>query len=307
MPFQPPFPLISRALRQGQAIPFVGSGCSPGGRVPDPEHYIVHEENGAPALPYASELAGYLAKLSSFPDSERPDLTKVAQFCFATAGLDLLRDALHLVFNKDFEYGGLHKYLASVAAGKPLLIVTTNYDDLIERAFRDRGQPFDLVIHTTDPALGDQVHWQPHGPGDPVPILPNKLDINLETTTVIYKMHGTVDRRSGKRDQYVITEDDYVEFLGRMTKNKAIPAIFAEPFQTRGFLFLAYSLSDWNLRVVLSRIEKELLSKKQRKGIKSWSIQYKVSPLENRLWQERGIDVYDMTIDAFVEGLEGAR
>jgi hypothetical protein len=91
-----------------------------------------------------------------------------------------------------------------------------------------------------------------------------------------------------------------------MTKNKAIPAIFAEPFQTRGFLFLAYSLSDWNLRVVLSRIEKDLLSKNQRKGIMSWSIQSQVSPLEHLLWQKRGIDVYDMTIDAFVEGLEPA-
>jgi hypothetical protein len=265
----------------------------------------VSEVNGAPALPYASELSGYLAKLSGFPDSEHLDLAKVAQFCFATAGLDPLRDALHRVFNKDFAYGRLHKYLATVAASKPLLIVTTNYDDLIERAFLDQGQPFDLVIHTTDPKLGDQVHWQPHV-GDPVPILPNKLDINLEATTVIYKMHGTVDRRSDKRDQYVITEDDYIESLGRMTKNKAIPAIFAEPFQTRGFLFLAYSLSDWNLRVVLSRIEKELLSKRQRRGIMSWSIQYKVSPLEHLLWQKRGIDVYDMTIDDFVAGLETA-
>jgi hypothetical protein len=258
-------------------------------------------------LPYASELTGYLAKLCNFPETERPDLTKVAQFCFATAGPDLLRDALHRVFNKDFAYGRLHKYLATVAASKALLIVTTNYDDLIERAFRDQGQPFDLVIHTTDPELGDQVHWQSHEKGEPVPILPNKLDIDLKKTTVIYKMHGTVDRQNGERDQYVITEDDYIEFLGRMTKNKAIPAIFAEPFQTRGFLFLAYSLSDWNLRVVLSRIERDLLSKKQRKGIVSWSIQYKVSPLEHLLWQKRGIDVYDMTIDAFVEGLEQVR
>ena len=38
-----------------------------------------------------------------------------------------------------------------------------------------------------------------------------------------------------------------------MTKNKAIPAIFAEPFQTRHFLFLGYGLNDWNLRVVLYR------------------------------------------------------
>src|SRR5947207_2886806 len=101
MPFQPPFALISRALRQGQVIPFVGSGASPGGRVPDPDNYIVHEENGAPALPYASELTGYLAKQCNYPDSEpldlNKDLTKVAQLCLASSGRVPLRDALHLV------------------------------------------------------------------------------------------------------------------------------------------------------------------------------------------------------------------
>ncbi len=114
-------------------------------------------------------------------------------------------------------------------------------------------------------------------------------------------MHGAVDRREPGRDQYVITEDDYIEFLARMTKNKAIPAIFAEPFQTRPFLFLGYGLYDWNLRVVLNRIEKDL---RRRKGIRSWAIQYKVKPLEQRFWQERGVEVYDMAIEEFVQELK---
>ena len=119
-------------------------------------------------------------------------------------------------------------------------------------------------------------------------------------------MPGKLNRWSDSRlpgiesDQYVITEDDYIDFLTRMTKKKAVPAIFAEPFQTRHFLFLGYSLSDWNLRVVLNRIEKDL---RRRKGIKSWAIQYKPSRLEQRFWQERGVEVYDMTIEEFVTKL----
>jgi hypothetical protein len=85
-----------------------------------------------------------------------------------------------------------------------------------------------------------------------------------------------------------------------MTKNKAISAIFAEPFQTRAFLFMGYGLYDWNLRVVLNRIEKDL---RRRKGIKSWAIQSKPKPLERRFWQERGVEVYDMTIGEFVQEL----
>ena len=110
-------------------------------------------------------------------------------------------------------------------------------------------------------------------------------------------MHGAVDRREPSRDQYVITEDDYIDFLARMTKNKAIPAIFAEAFQTRHFLFLGYGLNDWNLRVVLNRIERDL---RRPKGIKSWAIQYKPKPIEARFWQERGVEVYDQLLDEFV-------
>jgi hypothetical protein len=198
----------------------------------------------------------------------------------------------------DYPFTPLHTFLTDVSM--PVLIVTTNYDDLIERAFDVQNRAYDLVIHTTDPAVGDQLLWWEYGTPEPRRVNANKLDIDLQAVTVIYKMHGAVDRRQPTRDQYVITEDDYIDFLARMMKNKAIPAIFAEPFQTRHFLFLGYGLYDWNLRVVLNRIEKDL---RRRKGIKSWAIQHKPKPLERRFWQERGVEVYDMAIEEFVKEL----
>jgi hypothetical protein len=189
----------------------------------------------------------------------------------------------------------LHNFLAGI--DHPLLIITTNYDDLIERALRLRGCKFDVVIHTTNPDLGDRILWQAHDKEAPVEVSPNKLDIDLEAVTVIYKMHGTIDRRLPARDQYVITEDDYVDFLVRMTKNKAIPAIFAEPFQSSHFLFLGYSLRDWNLRVILSRIQNEL---RRPSDITSWGIQYKPSLMELKFWQRRGVEVYDQPLNEFV-------
>ncbi len=69
-------------------------------------------------------------------------------------------------------------------------------------------------------------------------------------------------------------------------------------------MFLGYGLYDWNLRVVLNRIEKDLRPAGiGAKGIKSWAIQYKPKPLERRFWQERGVEVYDMTIEEFVQEL----
>jgi hypothetical protein len=50
-------------------------------------------------------------------------------------------------------------------------------------------------------------------------------------------MHGAADRHNPDHDSYLITEDDYVEFLARMTSRTAIPDAFGEPFRRSHFLF----------------------------------------------------------------------
>jgi hypothetical protein len=242
-----------------------------------------------------------LAKKTEFPrEPNQPlALTTVSQYFDLVAGRVTLEQELHDIFACNSAAMALHAFLAKPQI--PLLIVTTNYDDLIECAFAAEQRDFDIVIHTTDPQLGAQLLWWQHGASKPEQVNPNELAIPLHQKTVIYKMHGAVDRKDQTRDQYVITEDDYIEFLARMTKNTAIPAIFAEPFQTRHFLFLGYGLQDWNLRVVLNRVEKDL---RRPKGIKSWAIRRQPSPLEQRFWQERGVEVYDMSIDEFVQELQ---
>jgi hypothetical protein len=295
----PPYPLILDRLNSGRVIPFLGSGASLGGRQP-----------GATLakgfLPTASELAGHLADRTEFPADESRDLTKVAQYYGVVGGRSALNEELHSIFNCDYQLTSLHSFLASVTA--PLLIVTTNYDDLIERALDERNvqlgenaRPYEVVIHNAEiTKKGGHLWWWPYGESAPREVRSNKLLLDIEKRTIVYKMHGAVDRKESSRDSYVISEDDYIEFLARMTKSKAIPAIFADPFQTRHFLFLGYGLNDWNLRVVLNRVGKDL---RRPKGITSWAIQHQTKPLERRFWQERGVEVYDQKLDDFVQQL----
>lgn len=297
----PPYPLICDGLRKGQVIPFLGSGASLSTLKPGAKW----DASLAECLPSSNQLAQHLAHKTSFPENrELLELAKVAQYYDVIGGRDALHGELHLIFNRDYPYTSLHSFLASVEI--PLLIVTTNYDDLIERAFSENNafsenkRKYDVVVHTTDPSVGERILWWPHGESDPIQVNPGKLDIDMQSVTVIYKMHGAVDRREPTRDQYVITEDDYIDFLARMIKNRAIPAIFARPFQTRHFLFLGYSLGDWNLRVVLNRLEKDA---RRRKSIKSWAFRDKPPLLEQRFWQERGVEVYDMMLDDCVKEL----
>ena len=290
----PPYPEIYQAIVDGEVIPFLGAGAPLYSRNPK-ETTWMEKKQGQEVyshLPTASELAAYLADRTTLPESERGELTKMAQYFEAALGEVPLRKRLSQIFSFRQNPTPLHEYLAS--APRPLLIVTTNYDDLMERALDATGKTYDVVVHMT---AYDKVLWWQHGAAAPVEILSDDLDIDISTTAVVYKMHGAIDRRPQQVGQYVITEDDYVEFLTRMTRRSVIPPIFAEPFQRRPFLFLGYGLYDWNLRVILNRIQEF----RGHPKFKSWAIETLSKPVERKLWEARGVDVYDgITLEQFL-------
>jgi SIR2-like domain len=297
--FDPPYPLIRAKLEQGRVIPFLGAGASLGGRA-EGAGWV---KGSADYVPSTHDLASHLAATTRFPEQAPLDLTTVAQYFDVVGGRRALEEELHEIFDNDYPLTPLHTYLAEIET--PLLMVTTNYDDLVERAFAAAKRPLDVVTHTTNPKLGDNLLWWKPGAAAPEEFVPNLLELDVESTTVLYKMHGAVDRTVPDRDQYVITEDDYVDFLARMTRSSAVPAPFAEAFERRHFLFLGYGLKDWNLRVILSRIDRDLRLNRPR-DLTSWAIVLAPSPLERRFWLQRGVEMFALTIDEFVRELRAA-
>lgn len=300
MPDDPPYGIIVDALEKGQVIPFLGAGVNLGGRNPSSVDWY----KKAPFLPKGAELSFYLADKCRFPSEqkyERRDLAKVAAYYVDKSDPDSLRDDLHEVFSSDYAPCSIHEYLAGIPQLR--LIITTNYDDLLEKAFSKRL--YYLVIYPADSQVfGERVLCWKHDPENLDAVFDPRLEdprelasfIDLDTATVIYKMHGTVDRDQNKWDSYVITEDDYIDFLKRMANETAVPGTFEKHFHNRHFLFLGYGLGDWNLRVILRK-----LNEKSRR--KSWAIQFQPSPLETALWENRNVDIYDMGINEFVKEL----
>lgn len=246
------------------------------------------------------------------------DLAKVASYFEESSDRDLLRETLHDVFYQEYEPGEVHKFLADIET--PCLIVTTNYDDLIEQAFaqRDPPRPYHLVVHPSDlEDLAASVLWWKPGASEPEHYPPARLPLILVDTPIIYKMHGSIDRQSSEWESYVITEDDYVDFLTRMTGNTAIPAGIKQAFRSKRFLFLGYGLNDWNLRVILNRLKTDIARPKldedeeskadeDKRGtrsseLRSWAIQYHPSKLEEWLWGRRNVNIYDEEIDHFIK------
>lgn len=329
----PPYGIIRDQIDAGEVIPFLGAGASLCGRPNDLDgHPIEWRDASAEFLPSGAELGNWLAAKCSFPDSPDPtDLAKIASYFEIRARRYLLRRRLRDVFLKDYPFGAVHEFLAE--SPKPLLIVTTNYDDLLEKAFRLKGREFHLVSHPEhDEYAGSVLWWKPNAT-EPLAYPPATLPLSLNETSIIYKMHGTVSHHE-PWSSFVITEEDYVRFLARMTQKTAIPARFMMQFMNSSFLFLGYGLRDWNFRVLLENLRRisgrRSLANQQPMDnenataddpldhlfghleddaldLPSWAIQHAPSELERTLWTHRNIQIFDIELNDFITRMRAAQ
>jgi SIR2-like domain len=301
------------ALLSGGVVPFLGAGANLCGRPAD-AHWVA---GASQMLPSGGELAEHLAARFRYPASDKHDLARVAQYVVVQRGARPLYSELHQIFCNAWEPNPLHRFLARVpralrehGSSPHLLIVTTNYDDALESAFRERGELFDLVWYIAegkDERRGKFLWQSDSGPPELItrPNEASELTPEDRRRSIILKIHGDAERTSPPnldRDSYVITEDDYIDYLTRSTDpSNIIPVGLVNKMRESAFLFLGYSLRDWNLRVILYRLWRE-----QTLGTQSWAIQRRPHPFEKKFWSLRGVEVLDIDLDEYVAGLTEA-
>lgn len=292
-------------LTDGRVVPFLGAGANLCGRPAS----AVWEDHQQGFLPSGGELASYLAEEFHCPPDA--DLARVSQYVSLTTGTGGLFGKLHEVFDRNYEPTSLHRLLASLQTllrekhlpPRHQLIVTTNYDDVLERAFREAGEPFDLVTYLSEgTSRGKFLHVDPAGKSQIIDIPNQYRDVSLERRSVILKIHGAVNREvpEGEGDSYVITEDHYIDYLTRTDLANLVPVTLTAKLRKSHFLFLGYGLRDWNLRVILHRIAGE-----QRLNYKSWAIQRNPSDLDQRSWGKRDVDIFDVDLERYIAAVRG--
>ena len=172
----------------------------------------------------------------------------------------------------------------------------------MEQALAARGVQYDLVWYQVArrEAPGVFVHQAPGAQPVPVVLPDDYTEFDLDERPVVLKIHGAVHRDEPKEDSFVITEDNYIDYLGRADPWQQLPIDLRAEIRLKSLLFLGYGLRDWNLRVLLSRIWAE------RDGeLAHWAIQHKPSLLEEKLWIRRGnVELYDAPLRSYVSCLE---
>jgi len=288
---------VAEALSRGRVVPLLGAGanlCDPARR-----GWRMGQN-----LPAGTELSEYIADAYTYPGSDRDDLLRVSQYAQAKRGDGTLYDYLREVFAADYGYTVVHDFLARLPAlleasgstRRYQLIVTTNYDDALEQALVAAGEPFEVVWYSTHHRSSQGRFMHKPYEGEPRVIeRPNEYHLPVEDRTVILKIHGAVSRANDRDDSYMISEDDYIEFLTHSTLQDLIPATLLAKLFTSHILFLGYSLQDWNLRVVLQQIATQRDLSRD-----SWAIQKDVQDVDRALWDCRSVRLHEVSLDSYV-------
>jgi DNA-binding SARP family transcriptional activator len=255
-----------------------------------------------------ADLTNRLAQHFDYSD-QGSSLPRVAQYVAVMKGSGPLYDELHALLDAEAVPTPIHRFFASLPPilrerGVPhQLLVTTSYDLALETAFLEAGEEFDVVSYlAAGPNRGKFCHIRPDGTGRLID-LPNTYatELSLEERTVILKLHGQVDRGAAREwESFVVTEDDYIDYLSRSDVAGAVPVALAAKLRRSHFLFLGYRMSDWNLRVILNRLWSD-----QPLSYRSWAVQPNAHPLEREFWRRRDVDVHELPLGRYVETLAG--
>lgn len=291
------FKFVVKSITAGELVPVIGDFAPLFGR-PINTKWHPHQTDFPPAN---SELASHLAQKFNVPISGMLDLARVTQYVDAMWGWGPLYQELRSIFLKNYSlcalqhfFANLPKLLREKGYERPhQLIVTTNYDDMLEEAFRIANEPFDLVIfNANSPSQGKFLHFLPDGELRVIERPYEYSDLSLDVRTIILKLNGSISRANANQDSFVITENHYLHFS--TNGSNFLPVTLRSILANSHLLFLGYSQRDWNQRVLLNNL---FVGGVRRYA--SWCIG-SASEFEAMLWMKQNVDIIDARLEDYI-------
>jgi hypothetical protein len=256
---------LAEQVSQGQCILFLGAGVH--AAPPEGSIYSYPEEQ-RPLL--GEDLAEELARVSgfckTFPKESPRDLMRVSLCCETELGRKKLVDLLDRHLREKKKPSPALEMLATLPFR---IFVTTNYDQLLESALEKSEKYPEVFVYSRN-----EVERTPDVGEDPTAERP-----------LLFKMHGDLDRLH--RASIVITDEDYIRFVQRMSEKDAlhpVPRTIRYRMSMWPTLFVGYSLHDFNLRLLFRTL-------RWRVDPVDFPISFAVDrepdPLILKVWQDR--------------------
>ncbi len=199
-----PKPLLDDIV-QGQCVPIIGAGFSRNAELPPGFE-----------MPLWEDIGKHLAQqMRNYPYTTPIDA--ISAFCHEFSRAKLVEQLRSLLHVDKAQPGQAHLAFADLPFD---IIVTTNFDFLLERAYHLKRRPYYPIVDEDQLSIG-----------------------NVFQDTRILKIHGDLNHPG----RLIVTEDDYDTFL---EKYPLICTYLANLLISRTPLFIGYSLEDPDFRQI---------------------------------------------------------
>jgi hypothetical protein len=253
-------PYLLDQVRAGKVVLFLGAGASIG----------AHSSIAPFSPPVANQLVGLLSDKFLGGREKDKSLAVVAEYCIARADLMSVQAYIAEIFGR-FDPGPTHLLIPKF---KWAALVTTNYDQVVERAYSNQHQRLQ----------------------NPVPFLRNsdRVDSLLRNAGSVpfIKLHGCISNASDANHPLILTTDQYVTH--RSGRDKLFSR-FKEYAGEYTVVYVGYRLEDPDIRAVLLDLEDPQTSRPRH---------YVVAPtpseLDSLVWEKKQISVLAGTFSDFL-------
>ncbi|MBX4266217.1 SIR2 family protein [Clostridium estertheticum] len=232
--------IIRKASENNKLVIFVGAGVSAYSGCPSWKSLV---------QTFAKGLGIDTKEISS------EDYLKIPQYYYNSRKEKEYNDIISNNFNVKVKPNAIHD---AIFALKPYHIVTTNYDELLEEAARNKGMFYDVVSKDKD--------------------LPYTLNNKM-----IIKMHGDL-----KNKNIVLKEDDYLSYFNNF---KLIQNYIKALISTYTILFVGYSISDINVKYIFQWVKDILGNDFQQAYFLKVDDSKKNDQIEFDYYKNRGINI----------------
>jgi hypothetical protein len=241
------------------------------------------------------------------------NLMKISSYYENKVGRGSLWAVLSQIFSEKSRITATHNLVAVAAkhhldqpkAGRHYLILTTNYDSLMEEALANAGVDYvTLVTRKSDQKVLAQFSESIEN-ADELEKMNSGLyyasDFFLMSPmpfAIIHKLHGSLDQQSKDHDDsVVISEDDYVDYIANSSSATGVlPAYVKRLLIDKQIIFLGYSLSDLNIQRIVRSLDEERL-------IQHYAVTSRLDERERLNFQRLSVRVLKTDLNRYVSGV----
>jgi len=240
-------------LKKGNVVLFCGAGISV-------------SEGG---LPSGGQLARELAEQAGRPEIANAPLPDVAQaYELEMDRHDLVEYIAGRIDDPRYVPLRTHQLIAALPFTK---IVTTNWDNLLEKAMDHADKFFVKVVDDLEVAYAD------------------------EAKVLLIKLHGSIEQK----DSIIITGDDYYDVFARLPETATLVRTY---FATKTVLFLGFGLADEDFKRLYHGVVRRIGVHKRR----AYAVQLNPDELTVKYWKQKNVQIVAADATVFLEALADA-